>query len=66
MLGEEEKLEKNSGKKKWNNYNIQKAQFEKELKEKKEKELKNKFSNHITLYFMTYDLFLYISLYHKD
>ncbi len=25
-------------------YNIQKAQFEKELKEKKEKELKNKFS----------------------
>ncbi len=40
MLGEEEKLEKNSGKKKWKQYNIQKAQFEKELKEKKEKELK--------------------------
>ncbi len=40
MLGEEEKLEKNSGKEdKMEQYNIQKAQFEKELKEKKEKEL---------------------------
>ncbi len=34
------KLEKNSGKKEMEQYNIQKAQFEKELKEKKEKELK--------------------------
>ncbi len=52
MLAKRKKLEKEQWEKEMEQYNIQKAQFEKELKEKKEKELKKyKFSNHITLYF---------------
>ncbi len=41
-------------------YNIQKAQFEKRIKRKERKGIKKiNFQNHITLYFMTYDLFLH-------